>query len=91
MFFFRLIISGFVLFILVFILFNFLIEFKVMLFVFRKVMRIVFNNFMEFKESELLKDLIDIKRFEEMIKIEVLILDDIIFGKFLFDFGLRGI
>lgn len=91
MFFFRLIISGFVLFILVFILFNFLIEFKVMLFVFRKVMRIVFNNFMEFKESELLKDLIDIKRFEEMIKIEVLILDDIIFGKVLFDFGLRGI
>lgn len=78
-------------FILVFILFNFLIEFKVMLFVFRKVMRIVFNNFMEFKESELLKDLIDIKRFEEMIKIEVLILDDIIFGKVLFDFGLRGI
>lgn len=62
-----------------------------MLFVFRKVMRIVFNNFMEFKESELLKDLIDIKRFEEMIKIEVLILDDIIFGKVLFDFGLRGI
>lgn len=91
MFFFRLIISGFVFFILVFILFNFLIEFKVMLFVFRKVMRIVFNNFMEFKESELLKDLIDIKRFEEMIKIEVLILDDIIFGKVLFDFGLRGI
>lgn len=91
MFFFRLIISGFVFFILVFILFNLLIEFKVMLFVFRKVMRIVFNNFMEFKESELLKDLIDIKRFEEMIKIEVLILDDIIFGKVLFDFGLRGI
>lgn len=91
MFFFRLIIIGFVFFILVFILFNFLIEFKVMLFVFRKVMRIVFNNFMEFKESELLKDLIDIKRFEEMIKIEVLILDDIIFGKVLFDFGLRGI
>lgn len=91
MFFFRLIIIGFVFFILVFILFNFLIEFKVMLFVFRKVMRIVFNNFMEFKESELLKDLIDIKRFEEIIKIEVLILDDIIFGKVLFDFGLRGI
>lgn len=91
MFFLRLIIIGFVFFILVFILFNFLIEFKVMLFVFRKVMRIVFNNFMEFKESELLKDLIDIKRFEEMIKIEVLILDDIIFGKVLFDFGLRGI
>lgn len=91
MFFFRLIISGFLFFILVFILFNLLIEFKVMLFVFRKVMRIVFNNFMEFKESELLKDLIDIKRFEEMIKIEVLILDDIIFGKVLFDFGLRGI
>lgn len=91
MFFFRLIIIGFVFFILVFILFNFVIEFKVMLFVFRKVMRIVFNNFMEFKESELLKDLIDIKRFEEMIKIEVLILDDIIFGKVLFDFGLRGI
>lgn len=91
MFFFRLIIIGFVFFILVFILFNFLIEFKVMLFVFRKVIRIVFNNFMEFKESELLKDLIDIKRFEEMIKIEVLILDDIIFGKVLFDFGLRGI
>lgn len=91
MFFFRLIIIGFVFFILVFILFNLLIEFKVMLFVFRKVMRIVFNNFMEFKESELLKDLIDIKRFEEMIKIEVLILDDIIFGKVLFDFGLRGI